>query len=50
MKIINNIIELKFNKVISRCPAIKLAVKRIERDKGRIIILIVSIIVINGAK
>ncbi|EPZ62151.1 hypothetical protein H477_5671 [[Clostridium] sordellii ATCC 9714] len=50
MKIIIIISELKFNKVINKCPAIKLAVKRIERDIGRIIILIVSIIVINGAR
>lgn len=50
---INKIIiinELKFNKVINRCPAIKFAVSRIERDNGRIIILIVSIIVISGAR
>lgn len=44
------IIELKFNKVIKRWPAIKFAVSRIDRDKGRIIILIVSISVIKGAK
>lgn len=44
------IIELKFNNVINKCPAIKLAVSRIAKDIGRIIILIVSIIVINGAK
>lgn len=47
-KIIIN--ELKFNNVISKCPAIKFAVNRIDRDSGRIIILIVSIIVISGAK
>lgn len=44
------IIELKFNNVISKCPAIKFAVNRIDKDKGRIIILIVSIIVIKGAR
>ena len=43
-------IELKFNNVISKCPAIKFAVKRIDSDIGRIIILIDSIIVIKGAK
>lgn len=42
--------ELKFNRVINKCPAIKLAVSRIDSDRGRIKILIVSIIVINGAK
>jgi hypothetical protein len=42
--------ELKFRRVINKCPAIKLAVNRIERDNGRIKILIVSIIVINGAR
>jgi len=42
--------ELKFNSVISKWPAIRFAVSRIDNDKGRIIILIVSIIVINGAK
>jgi len=50
IKIIIIINELKFNNVISRWPAIRFAVKRIDKDKGRIIILIVSIIVINGAK
>lgn len=45
-----NINELKFNNVINKCPAIKFAVNRIESDKGRIIILIVSMIVMNGAK
>jgi len=45
-----NIIELKFSKVINRCPAIKLAVNRIDSDNGRIKILIVSIKVIKGAK
>lgn len=44
------IIELKFNNVISKCPAIKFAVRRIDKENGRIIILIVSMIVINGAK
>lgn len=44
------IIELKFKSVIKRWPAIKLAVRRIESDNGRIKILIVSISVINGAK
>lgn len=44
-----NIIELKFSKVINRCPAIRFAVNRIESDKGRIKILIVSIIAIKGA-
>jgi len=43
------IIELKFNKVINKCPAIRLAVNRIAKDKGRIIILTLSIIVIKGA-
>lgn len=50
IKMIIIIIELKFNKVIKRWPAIKFAVSRIDRDKGRIIILIVSISVIKGAK
>lgn len=50
MKIIIIISELKFNKVINKWPAIKLAVNRIDSDIGRIIILIVSIIVISGAK
>ena len=50
IKIIIIINELKFNNVISRWPAIKFAVNRIDKDKGRIIILIVSIIVINGAR
>jgi len=50
IKIIIIISELKFNKVISKWPAIRFAVNRIDKDKGRIIILIVSIIVINGAK
>jgi hypothetical protein len=44
-----NIIELQFNRVISKCPAIKFAVNRIDRDIGRMIILVVSINVINGA-
>ena len=42
--------EFEFNKVINKCPAIILAVSRIESEKGRIKILIVSIIVIKGAK
>lgn len=42
------IIELKFIKVINKCPAIILAVNRIDREIGRINILIVSIIVIKG--
>jgi len=50
MKIIINIIESEFNNVISRCPAIMFAVNRIAKDMGRISILIVSIIVIKGAK
>lgn len=41
---------MKFNNVISKCPAIKFAVNRIASDKGRIIILVVSIKTINGAK
>lgn len=41
--------ELKFSKVISKCPAIIFAVNRIDNDSGRIKILIVSIIVIKGA-
>lgn len=45
-----NIIELEFNKVIIKWPAIKFAVNRIDKDIGRIKILIVSIIVIKGAK
>jgi hypothetical protein len=49
MKIIINIIELKFNKVINKWPAIRLAVNRIDNERGRIKILIVSIIAINGA-
>jgi hypothetical protein len=44
------IIELKFNNVINKCPAIRFAVNRIDKDIGRIKILIVSIIVIRGAK
>ena len=43
------IIELKFNRVINKCPAIRLAVSRIAKDKGRIMILTLSIIVIKGA-
>jgi len=50
IKIIIKNNELKFNNVINKWPAIKFAVSRIDRDKGRIIILIVSIIVIKGAK
>lgn len=44
------IIELKFKRVINKCPAIKFAVNRIAKDKGRIIILIDSIIAIKGAR
>jgi len=47
---INSIIELKFKSVINKCPAIKLAVNRIDNENGRIKILIVSISVIKGAK
>lgn len=43
-----NINELKFKRVINKCPAIKLAVNRIDKDNGRIKILVVSIITING--
>lgn len=50
INIIIIIIELKFNNVINKCPAIKFAVSRIDNDIGRIIILIVSMIVINGAR
>lgn len=50
IKIIININELKFNKVINRWPAIRFAVSRIDNDKGRIKILIVSINVINGER
>jgi len=50
IKIIIIINELKFNNVINKWPAIKFAVNRMDKDKGRMIILIVSIIVINGAK
>lgn len=49
IKIIININELKFNNVINKCPAIKFAVNRIAKDNGRIKILVVSIITINGA-
>lgn len=48
-KMIINIIELKFNSVINKCPATRFAVNRIDNDNGRIKILIVSIIVIKGA-
>jgi hypothetical protein len=50
IRIINNNIELKFKSVINKWPAIKFAVNRIDSERGRIIILIVSIIVIKGAK
>lgn len=38
------------NKDISRCPAIIFAVNRTDRDPGRIIFLIVSIIIMNGIR
>lgn len=44
------IIEFQFIKVINRCPAIKFAVNRIDKDNGRIRILISSIKAISGAK
>jgi hypothetical protein len=37
-------------RVRRRCPAIRLAVSRTERVKGRIILLIVSIKTINGIR
>lgn len=42
--------EFEFNKVINKCPAIILAVSRIDKENGRMKILIVSMIVIKGAK
>lgn len=47
IKIIIIIIELKFSNVIHKCLAIKFAVNWIDKDKGRIKILMVSIKVIN---
>lgn len=47
---INVFIETFINKLINRCPATILALKRTAKVRGRMIILIVSTITINGLK